>query len=188
MGRHACRHCEHYWRNFPVRRVETEWLGRRPCRSQRPSRTMQRSETMGRKKVAGLLTRSDVWHIDPHIGGRRVCANTGAVHIADPERSLAAVMGAARQAQNCGSDPLAHSKRCGEVRAGKPAQTQSRTFGRRLRAAGDSCEDWQDLLGHRSARITTHDSAAECRASSRQHPLVCADKRKDRSRWSFSAR
>ena len=35
------------------------------------------------------------------------------------------------------------------------------TFGRRLRAAGVSFEDWQDLLGHRPGRITTHYSAAE---------------------------
>jgi integrase len=37
------------------------------------------------------------------------------------------------------------------------------TFGRRLRAAGVSFEDRQDLLGHRSARITTHYSSAELR-------------------------
>ena len=35
------------------------------------------------------------------------------------------------------------------------------TFGRRLRGAGISFEDRQDLLGHRSERITTHYSAAE---------------------------
>lgn len=35
------------------------------------------------------------------------------------------------------------------------------TFGRRLRAAGVSFEDRQDLLGHRSGRITTHYSASE---------------------------
>jgi integrase len=35
------------------------------------------------------------------------------------------------------------------------------TFGRRLRASGVSFEDRQDLLGHRSARITTHYSAAD---------------------------
>lgn len=35
------------------------------------------------------------------------------------------------------------------------------TFGRRLRTAGVSLEDRQDLLGHRSGRITTHYSAAE---------------------------
>jgi integrase len=35
------------------------------------------------------------------------------------------------------------------------------TFGRRLRAAGVSFEDRQDLLGHKSGRITTHYSPAE---------------------------
>ena len=35
------------------------------------------------------------------------------------------------------------------------------TFGRRLRAAGVSFEDRQDLLGHKSQRITTHYSEAE---------------------------
>jgi integrase len=35
------------------------------------------------------------------------------------------------------------------------------TFGRRLRSAGVSFEDRQDLLGHTSARITTHYSSAE---------------------------
>lgn len=35
------------------------------------------------------------------------------------------------------------------------------TFGRRLRSAGVSFEDRQDLLGHKSGRITTHYSAAE---------------------------
>ena len=35
------------------------------------------------------------------------------------------------------------------------------TFGRRLRSAGVSIEDRQDLLGHRSGKITTHYSAAE---------------------------
>ena len=37
------------------------------------------------------------------------------------------------------------------------------TFGRRLRAAGVSFEDRQDLLGHRSSRMTTHYSAGELR-------------------------
>ncbi len=35
------------------------------------------------------------------------------------------------------------------------------TFGRRLRAAGVGLEDRQDLLGHKSGKITTHYSAAE---------------------------
>ena len=35
------------------------------------------------------------------------------------------------------------------------------TFGRRLRAAGVSFEDRQDLLGHKTGKITTHYSAAK---------------------------
>lgn len=57
------------------------------------------------------------------------------------------------------------------------------TFGRRLRSAGVSFEDRQDLLGHKSARITTHYSAAElsklieaansvCGAESRKSPAL----------------
>jgi integrase len=51
------------------------------------------------------------------------------------------------------------------------------TFGRRLRAAGVSREDRQDLLGHKSEHITTHYSAAEL------HNLIgAANKACDRSR------
>lgn len=57
------------------------------------------------------------------------------------------------------------------------------TFGRRLRAAGVFFEDRQDLLGHRSGRITTHYSAAElgnlidaanrvCEKNSRKSPAL----------------
>ena len=51
-------------------------------------------------------------------------------------------------------------KRCNIVRR-VTCHTFRHTFGRRLRAAGVSFEDRQDLLGHRSGRITTHYSAAE---------------------------
>ena len=50
------------------------------------------------------------------------------------------------------------------TRAGLPqvrVHDLKHTFGRRLRAAGVSFEDRQDLLGHRSGRITTHYSGAE---------------------------
>lgn len=51
------------------------------------------------------------------------------------------------------------------------------TFGRRLRSAGVSYEDRQDLLGHKSGRITTHYSAAEL------HNLIeAANKVCDRNR------
>jgi integrase len=49
------------------------------------------------------------------------------------------------------------------------------TFGRRLRAAGVSFEDRQDLLGHRSGRITTHYSAAESANLIEAANRVCAE-------------
>lgn len=63
------------------------------------------------------------------------------------------------------------------------------TFGRRLRAAGVSFEDRQDLLGHKSGRITTHYSQAElgnliaaanrvCGDESRKSPALVILKRK----------
>ena len=66
------------------------------------------------------------------------------------------------------------------------------TFGRRLRAAGVSYEDRQDLLGHKSGRITTHYSAAElenlikasnrvCGENSRKSPALVLLKRKVKS-------
>jgi len=47
------------------------------------------------------------------------------------------------------------------------------TFGRRLRAAGVNFEDRQDLLGHKSGRITTHYSAAELNNLIRAANQVC---------------
>ena len=49
------------------------------------------------------------------------------------------------------------------------------TFGRRLRAAGVSFEDRQDLLGHRSGRITTHYSAAELQNLLEAANRVCGE-------------
>jgi integrase len=48
------------------------------------------------------------------------------------------------------------------------------TFGRRLRAAGVSFEDRQDLLGHKSGRITTHYSQAELENLIAAAEKVCA--------------
>ncbi|MFH1116764.1 MAG: tyrosine-type recombinase/integrase [Pseudomonadota bacterium] len=50
------------------------------------------------------------------------------------------------------------------IRAGLPdirVHDLKHTYGRRLRAGGVSFEDRQDLLGHKSGRITTHYSAPE---------------------------
>jgi integrase len=51
------------------------------------------------------------------------------------------------------------------------------TFGRRLRAAGVSFEDRQDLLGHKSARITTHYSMPELQNLIAAANAVCPEKR-----------
>ncbi|HHT9843886.1 TPA: tyrosine-type recombinase/integrase [Legionella pneumophila] len=50
------------------------------------------------------------------------------------------------------------------------------TFGRRLRAEGVSFEDRQDLLGHRSGRITTHYSSAELQNLYEAANKVCLKK------------
>ncbi|MFO9221160.1 site-specific integrase [Legionella pneumophila serogroup 1] len=51
------------------------------------------------------------------------------------------------------------------------------TFGRRLRAAGVSFEDRQDLLGHRSGRITTHYSSAELQSLYQAANKVCENRK-----------
>ncbi len=64
------------------------------------------------------------------------------------------------------------------IRAGLPhvrVHDLKHTFGRRLRAAGVSFEDRQDLLGHRSGRITTHYSQAELQKLISASDKVCGD-------------
>jgi integrase len=51
------------------------------------------------------------------------------------------------------------------------------TFGRRLRSTGVSIEDRQDLLGHRSGKITTHYSAAELENLYDAANKVCVERR-----------
>ncbi len=51
------------------------------------------------------------------------------------------------------------------------------TFGRRLRAADVSLEDRQDLLGHRSGKITTHYSSAELQNLYEAANKVCVERR-----------
>ena len=55
------------------------------------------------------------------------------------------------------------------------------TFGRRLRAADVSFEDRQDLLGHKSGRITTHYSAAELRNLIAAANRVCREDSRTRN-------
>ncbi len=50
------------------------------------------------------------------------------------------------------------------------------TFGRRLRAAGVGFEDRQDLLGHRSGRITTHYSSPELQNLYQAANKVCGER------------
>ncbi len=61
------------------------------------------------------------------------------------------------------------------VKVGIPVRVHDlkHTFGQRLRAAGVSFEDRQDLLGHRSSRITTHYSSAELQNLHRAANKAC---------------
>jgi integrase len=52
------------------------------------------------------------------------------------------------------------------------------TYGRRLRSAGVSFEDRQDLLGHKSSRITTHYSEAEILNLLDAASKVCGENRR----------
>ncbi|MBT6586049.1 MAG: tyrosine-type recombinase/integrase [Gammaproteobacteria bacterium] len=52
------------------------------------------------------------------------------------------------------------------------------TYGRRLRAAGVNFEERQDLLGHRSYRVTTHYSASELSHLIEVSDLVCERNKK----------
>ena len=68
--------------------------------------------------------------------------------------------------------------RAARVRANLPqlrVHDLKHTFGRRLRAAGVSLEDRQDLLGHRSGRITTHYCQAELEKLIASANKVCGD-------------
>ncbi len=51
------------------------------------------------------------------------------------------------------------------------------TFGRRLRAAEVSFEDRQDLLGHKSSRITTHYSQVELGNLIRAANKICGEEK-----------
>ncbi len=64
------------------------------------------------------------------------------------------------------------------IRSGLPdvrVHDLKHTFGRRLRATGVSLEDRQDLLGHKSSRITTHYSAPELENLIAAANKVCGD-------------
>jgi integrase len=67
--------------------------------------------------------------------------------------------GARRRAANAWSEQ--HGEAAPEGFRQVRVHDMKHTFGRRLRAAGVCFEDRQDLLGHRSGRITTHYSQAE---------------------------
>ena len=68
------------------------------------------------------------------------------------------------------------------IRAGLPqvrVHDLKHTFGRRLRAAGVSFEDRQDLLGHKSTRITTHYSSAELMNLWKAANSVCGERKEE---------
>jgi len=73
-----------------------------------------------------------------------------------------------------------HAWRKARERAGLPqvrVHDLRHTFGHRLRAAGVGFEDRQDLLGHRSGRITTHYSAPDLSRLLHAVDSICEQKR-----------
>jgi integrase len=60
---------------------------------------------MGRKKVAGLINRKGIWHIDKVVRGRRVCESTGECDIQKAEEYLARRIDEIRQADIFGVRP-----------------------------------------------------------------------------------
>ena len=73
-----------------------------------------------------------------------------------------------------------HAWRKARKRAGLPmvrVHDLCHTFGHRLRAAGVCFEDRQDLLGHRSGRITTHYSAPDLARFMKAVDSICEQDR-----------
>lgn len=60
---------------------------------------------MGRKKMAGLFKKKDVYHIDKHIGGKRVCKSTGTGNLVEAEKFLIRLMEEVRNAEVYGIRP-----------------------------------------------------------------------------------
>ena len=60
---------------------------------------------MGRKASSGLIKKNDIWHIDKHISGRRVCKTTGTSNLEEAEKFLAKLMEDSRQATVYGIRP-----------------------------------------------------------------------------------
>lgn len=96
----------------------------------------------------------------------------------DEPRPVSKTYGTAwKQARERAADKLAarHGERAPEGFRNIRVHDLKHTFGRRLRAAGVSFEDRQDLLGHKSGRITTHYSQAELRNLIAAAEKVCGD-------------
>jgi integrase len=60
---------------------------------------------MGRKKTPGLVFRNGFWHVDKHVGGRRICQSTGTAQLEEAEQFLARLMEEVRQAKVYGVRP-----------------------------------------------------------------------------------
>ena len=102
---------------------------------------------MGNRKTSGVTKRGRNWHLNKQFRGVRIRGSAATTSLTDAVELLASRIEGVRQSQLYGSVALA----CvyGDLAA------------IRLRAAGVSFEDRQDLLGHKSQRITTHYSHPE---------------------------
>ena len=136
-------------------------FGERPSRSFRQATIKYLEENRLKRSIA-----DDALHLRQLIGSLAIC------------RLLP-----------CTWERYVRSSTRGGVKAERPRPSIWRWASCDISAAGVSFEDRQDLLGHRSARITTHYSAAElqslleaanpvCEAGSRKTPALVMLKRK----------
>ena len=145
---------------YLARRLEqlrqAEVYGIRPRRAFREAATKYLNESTHKRGIADEAMH--LRQLDPFIGDLPI----EGVHMGTLKAFINRAAHARGKEQNC--QPGIGRK--ARVRAGLPfvrVHDLKHTFGRRLRAAGVSFEDRQDLLGHRSGRITTHYSAVELR-------------------------
>jgi hypothetical protein len=80
------------------------WADQYKARNGRPGK-QKGAIKPGHEKVAGLINRQGIWHIDKVVRGRRLCESTGESQIEEAEEYLARRIEEIRQAAIFGVRP-----------------------------------------------------------------------------------